>query len=353
MSRRSLAIIVVLGLAIGGCAADVTSPTSREATAQAPSGDGGTRLVYQLAGDIYLGHADGTDATLVADGTPGVSYSLSPGSVWSPDGAYFLYHSDGEIHVRDADGRMVSSFPAQFGYWDRPAWSPDSTRIQGWTRDGAEIAIYNINGDLEASLLPPDGYGRLWDVGAYWAPDGRSLFAAVQRPGDVGEVWELPVDGLAPHQVPPDHALASQSVTFARDGRQVAYLRDAGTEMQLFIANADGSGGKMVGEAGSRPAFPSWSPGGDRLGYAVSNGNVIDLAVLDLASGNIQTAVAGFSRDGYPPFSWSPTGNQILFAAPNPAGMTSLWSANADGTGRAVLIEGAAWGELQPVAPAS
>ena len=349
----ALAVVTIFGLSylvapnLGGPADPAASPTEAASAS-------GPLLVYQLAGDIYLARADGTDPTLVAE-----DGYLSPGNVWSPDGRYFLYQSSGEFLIRDADGRMVSSFPARFGamFSDHSAWSPDSTRIQGWTVDRAAIEIYSIHGDVEASLPTPDGYSRLYDIGAQWAPDGRSIIAPVQRARAAGEVWELPVDGSAPRQVAPDHAFARQSVTFAPDGRHVAYIRDAGTpeapKAELFVANGDGSDARLVVEPGRYPAFPEWSPSGDRLAYSVSKGNAVDLVVLDLASGVIQTAIADFSRDGYPPFSWSPTGDEILFAAPGPGGGPSLWTVNVDGTERAVLVEDSVWGELQPVDPAS
>jgi Tol biopolymer transport system component len=352
---RSLEINTLMKYALGAAAVVVIAFYGVQILSPAGAVGGrpeGARLVYQLGGDIYLANADGTGSTLVAD-----DGYLSPGNVWSPDGRYFLYQSSGELRLGDADGRMVSSFPARFGamFSDHSAWSPDSTRIQGWSPGRAGIEIYSIDGDLEASLSLPDGYSRLWDVGAHWAPDGRSLFAYLRGADAVGEVWELPVDGSAPRRVAPDHAFASQSVTFAPDGRHVAYIRDAGTPeapaAQLFVANGDGSDARLVVEPGRYPAFPEWSPSGDRLGYFVSKGNAVDLVVLDLASGVIQTAIADYSRDGYPPFSWSPTGDVILFAAPGPGGGPSLWTVNVDGTERAVLVEGSVWGELQPVDP--
>lgn len=366
-----VAVATVLGLAylgapgVGDRAPADASPTS------VPSPQGHGLLVFEVQGDIYLAEADGSNPNRVADGmnqtlvsggppeddgvdADGVVYSLSPGSTWSPDGLHFVYSSsDGEFHISDAEGRVVTSFaptPA-FGYWDKQAWSPDSTRLQGWTSDGTQIAIYGIDGLLQASISPPEGYRRLYDIGAFWAPDGRSLIAPIQQGRNEGEVWELPIDGSAPRQLAEDDPLANAWATLSFDGSRVAFTPDS-PDSALYVANADGTDTRGVAAGQNGVAMPKWSPSGTHLAFYAGR-NVIDLRVLDVASGIVLTAVPEASRDGYPPYGWSPAGDRLLFMLPGGDGETSapsLWTVNLDGTDRTLLVEGALWGEWQPTA---
>ncbi len=74
----------------------------------------------------------------------------------------------------------------------------------------------------------------------------------------------------------------------------------------------------------------------------------MSLMVIEVATGTVSTAVPDFSREGYPPFSWSSGGDRLLYAAPGEGGDPSLWSVNVDGTGRTLLVQGATWGAMPP-----
>jgi len=205
------------------------------------------------------------------------------------------------------------------------------------------------DGDVQASLALPDGYARLYEAEGVWAPDGRSVFVHI-RQSDRGEAWELPIDSSVPRQLGDDHPFARGNAAYSHDGRRVAYVSDTGTPgapaPELVVANANGSDARTVVqlEPNDLPAFPVWSPNGERLAYIMSR----DLVVLEVATATASTAVRDFSRDGFPPISWSSASDKLLFAAPGDGGDTSLWSVNVDGTGRTALVEGSTWGAMPP-----
>jgi hypothetical protein len=117
----------------------------------------------------------------------------------------------------------------------------------------------------------------------------------------------------------------------------------------MVVANADGSDARTVITGNdSLSSFMAWSPDGQRLASFVSEGSRVDLVVLEAATGTLLTAVADFSRDGYPPFSWSSASDKLLFVAPDDDRAASLWSVNVDGTGRTLLVNGAVWGAMAP-----
>ena len=78
------------------------------------------------------------------------------------------------------------------------------------------------------------------------------------------------------------------------------------------------------------------------------NAGTDDIGVVDIASGTDRTVVAGLQVNGQGLLGWSPAGDRILFAGLDQKG-SSLWSINADGTDRKLLVPGADGGEWQPV----
>jgi len=119
----------------------------------------------------------------------------------------------------------------------------------------------------------------------------------------------------------------------------------------LYVANSDGTDARRVTAEHKGVAMLMWSPSGTHLAFYAHRGNVIDLMVLDVASGIVLPAMPELSRAGYPPFGWSPAGDRLLFTLPNRDGETpgpSLWSVDLDGTDPKVLVEGALWGEWRP-----
>jgi Tol biopolymer transport system component len=322
-------------------------------------------LAYALNDDIYLADQDGTHPRKVADGVPwtngaggGPSYLFGDGGpIWAPDGRHFLFFDlqgpsgQGTAHIADADGHMVASFP---GMWVDATWSPDSARLEAWT-GGSEwigttsIGIYGIDGVLQTSLALPDGYVRSRESGGVWAPDGRSVYVRLgQGLGPPLGIWQLPLDGSAPRRIADDDLIARArgDVTISPDGRRIA----ASVGGTLFVANADGTDPRAVVPAGA--SGPIWSPIGTQVAYVVGSADGVtdDIRVVDVASGTDRTVVAGLKVNGPGLLGWSPAGDLILFAGLDQQGSSSsLWSINADGTGRKLLAAGAEGGGWQVI----
>jgi TolB protein len=103
------------------------------------------------------------------------------------------------------------------------------------------------------------------------------------------------------------------------DGKQIAYFAwppTAGEKTGIWIMDADFSNARLVIRGG---AYPSFSPGGDRL---VANGGE-DLYVLKTDG----TSVRGLTNGEYP--AWSPVSNEIVHRA-CVGGSCGLWIINAD-----------------------
>jgi Tol biopolymer transport system component len=359
---RRVALLIAVGVVILLLAAAAILVGSR-LIERPPSGG---LLAYALDGDIYLADQDGAHPRKVADGVPwtneaGPSYLFGDGGpAWAPDGRHFLFFdlqgADAPQltgHIADASGHVVASIP---NIWVDATWSPDSTRIEAWTGGSAwigttQISIFGIDGALQRSLSLPTGYVRARESPGLWAPDGRSVYVRLGQGGAPAGYWQLPVDGSAPRGLALDDLIARAlggDVSFSPDGSRMV-ANDGGT---LFVAKADGTDPRALSfVAGVRGI---WSPNGTQVAYehVVYDGSSAPgtdaIHVVDIASATDRTVVAGLQVNGRGLLGWSRPGDRILFAGLDQKG-SSLWSVNADGTDRKLLVAGAVGGEWQPL----
>lgn len=314
-----------------------------------PHGDAPFHLAYIADGDVFLADSDGTSAVRVADGGNGgcggdSGYGVE-GQMWSPDGRYLAYRggwcgddTTGTVYVRDASGAAVTSFPGE-GWQVR--WSPDSNRIATWDGFTRAVAVYTLDGELEAHLTLPAEITDEWLLGDYdpvWSPDGTSLLFPP---------FEVPVDGTA-IRLPEGHPLSFYGAVPSPDGSQVAYIGEGG---ELAIANIDGSGARTLVESGAR-GRPStfgllWSPAADKVAFGNTTGSGgglgDELQILDLDTGSI--VIVPVSGENVYPMRFSPDGDQVLFLS----GGQGLWSVDTDGSNPKFLVEG--YGDWQPATP--
>jgi Tol biopolymer transport system component len=322
-------------------------------------------LAFALDGDIYVADWDGNSRVRIADGAPGgtgecQSFGIE-GSIWSPDGRHLAYRSSwgdacrGTVYIDDPEGHTLASFP---GTGWLVSWSPDSTKVATWVDWSQTIGVYRIDGVRQALLTLPSGYTVMGDLDPLWSPDGTSLLINLGPASNLSSagVWELPIDGGAPRQMPADDPRSSYWVGYSRDGARVAVFdisdRVNGNFSSLVVAAADGTERRVLIEAeGGGPRWPPlWSPANDLIAFSWNRdigsdtAPSDDLRVVDLASGRVTTLASDRSMR---PLSFSPEGDRILFSRTDAADVSSLWSVNVDGSNDRLIVGGARWGDWQ------
>jgi hypothetical protein len=147
------------------------------------------------------------------------------------------------------------------------------------------------------------------------------------------------------------------SPTTSPDGRFVAYFTREGLfTIDLFVADA--RTGKVVKKLTSPNRTPhfdalsfissagTWSPDGQKFAFAVFEDGDMELAILDVSSGDIERkiAIAGVGAIANP--SWSPDGSRIAMSGMK-GGVSDIWILDL-GSGTASQLTNDRYADLQP-----
>jgi Tol biopolymer transport system component len=325
---RGLIVTLMVGISVVAAASAASTPHARPALAiscgrmsdsepvWAPGGrvlaftrvrgSGGYSAVYRI-------RLDGKQLRLLSRE---VRYAY--GAAWSPDGSKIAYSTFDlsavvRIVVARADGtaaRVLATFA-----WQR---EPPATFLS-WSPDGTELAYVGSaaypSSDLYAARV--DGSGtRLLARGATqpaWSPDGRRLAYVLESGITIADA-----DGSGARVVAEGGFPA-----WSPDGRRLAYGSRSGIGVRMV--NADGSNDHVVDRLGSTPA---WSRDGRRLVDSTQpDGSRSHVRVVDLGSGRITTVTHDlsprFGADDFQP-RFSPRGERIAFTSASMTGVPTL-----------------------------
>lgn len=356
--------VVLAAFLLAGCAAGPighTAAPSASVTVSAPSGETATQsarapattepgptaitiqddepwILYQwFANDenaLFLVRTDGRDGhEILTDVTQTIAHPD-----WSRDGkqiAFDLYLDDDavEIWTANADGtdpkRLLGCEGPPCRWTDRPAWSPDGTRLayvrydqaagDGPETGRASIEVFDRTTGRRRIVARPPAISKEYSesISPRWSPDGEQIvFMVTHEP------------------VPPTGPLL---------GSSIAVVKADGSE-----ANAP----RILTDRAMFGAYPDWSPDGKRivfttydLGYFQETPGASNLYTIR-PNGTGLTQITHFAakdtRATQP--TWTPDGKQIIFTsvAYDPAGMNSwgplqIGLIDADGSNLSVL----------------
>lgn len=194
-----------------------------------------------------------------------------------------------DIHVADLRGNLVRKLTDVPGYDAEATVSPKGERIVFTsTRDGdLELYTMKIDGSDVRRITNTLGY----DGGAFFSPDGSKLLWRASRlktPEEEAEYRSLLKEGL----VMP-------------------------TNMELWVANADGSDAKQITQLGQANWAPYWHPDGKRILFASNHkskrGFPFTLFLINTDGSGLEQVSYGDTFDAFPVFS--PDGRYLVFSS--------------------------------------
>jgi TolB protein len=197
--------------------------------------------------------------------------------------------SSGEIAMADFDGANLTPVTSDGALVAAPEWIPNRMALVYTSYKSGNPNIYS-----------------------------HDLTAGVRRP-----VAEYPGSNMSPSPSP--------------NGSKVAMVLSKGGAVDLYVANADGSGLRQLTRTREDDSAPCWSPDGQWICFATKINERRALCKVPVSGGPAQRiATSGVSNPSEP--DWSPDGKWIVFTAQ--MGGFSICAVPATGGSATVLVDG-------------
>lgn len=199
-----------------------------------------------------------------------------------------LYESY-DIFMADLHGQIVKQLTTSKGYDAEATISPDGKKmIYTSTKEGdIDLYIMDLKTGKEKKITNTLGY----DGGAWFSPDGKKIIWRASRPRTEAEIKEYK-ELLAENLVAP-------------------------TNMEVFIADADGKNSKQVTALGNANWAPAYLPDSKKIIFASNHqskrGFPFNLFLINEDGSGLEKISAEKSFDAFPMFS--PDGKKIVFCS--------------------------------------
>ncbi|HTD94505.1 MAG TPA: hypothetical protein VK644_11850 [Chitinophagaceae bacterium] len=198
-----------------------------------------------------------------------------------------------DIFMADLNGKIVKQLTHSKGYDAEGTLSPDGKKmIYTSDKDGdIDLYIMDLKTGSEKRVTNTLGY----DGGAWFSPDGKKIIWRASRPtGDSAvkeykdflaqnlvaptnmEVWVANADGTNPHQVT-SYSQANWAPAFLPDSKRIIFASNheypRGFPFNLYTINEDGSDLHKISRDKGFDAFPMFSPNGKKLVFCSNRNN--------------------------------------------------------------------------------
>jgi imidazolonepropionase-like amidohydrolase/Tol biopolymer transport system component len=333
----------------------------------------GRTVAFALLGDIYTMPISGGTPTRIAEG---LAWEVQPR--FSPEGARIAFTSDrgggDNIWIMNADGsdkRAVTK--EKFRLLNQPSWSPDGRFIAAkkhFTTSRSlgtgEIWLYHVSGGGGIKLVARPNETHQKELGEpTYAPDGSAIYFTRNTTG--GPIFEYAQDSTNAIFAIERYDLSSGETTTAvsglggavrpapsPDGKQIAFVRRAAGQSQLFVKDIASGAERMVYDNLDRDVqetwavtgvYPNmdWTPdsssivfwAGGKLRRVEASGGAASIIpfrvedtrgvanaphpIIEVAPGTVTTKMARFA-------SVSPNGKQVVFET-----LGKLWVKSTSG----------------------
>jgi len=203
-----------------------------------------------------------------------------------------LYESY-DIFVSDLKGNVTSQLTREPGYDAEATISPKGDKIIFTSMRNGDLDLYlmDIDGSNVRQITTDLGY----DGGAWFSPDGSKIVWRASRPKTAQEIKEykdllqqglvMPTnmevfvadaDGSNVRQVT-SLGKANWAPNFMPDGKRIIFASnheyERGFPFNMYIINIDGTGLRKISHDGGFDAFPMFSPDGKKLIFSSNRNN--------------------------------------------------------------------------------
>jgi Tol biopolymer transport system component len=194
-----------------------------------------------------------------------------------------------DIFMADLNGKIVKQLTKSKGYDAEATLSPDGKKMIYTSDKDGDIDLYVMDLDKGTEIKVTNTLG--YDGGAWFSPDGKKIIWRASRPktdADVKEYKELLAENLV-----------------------------APTNMEVYVANTDGSTAHQVTSYGQANWAPAFMPDSKRIIFASNHeykrGFPFNLYTINEDGSNLHKISRDKGFDAFPMFS--PNGKKIVFCS--------------------------------------
>lgn len=224
--------------------------------------------------------------------------------------------------VADADGSNPQTILSSAEPIISPAWSPDGTKLAyvSFEKKKPVIFVQSLTSGQRYVLANFKGNNSA----PAWSPDGKRL-AIVLTHGANSRLHLINADGTGMQPLTASSAIDTEP-DWSPDGKWIYFTSDRGGSPQIYRVSPLGGEAQRVTFDGSYNVSPQLSPDGKQLTYIRREGGKFQVAIRELASGQVQI-LSESSQDESP--SFAPNSRLIIYATNiNNRGILSVVSAD-------------------------
>jgi Tol biopolymer transport system component len=272
---------------------------------------------------------------LAASSIPGIAQPREyevPGRPWlaldaAPDGSF-------DVYVYKGDAEHV--VPLGETPWNEQGATLSSDRrhvLFSANRYGTYdlfVADLNASGALIRTRRLTDSRGDEGDP--EWSADGARV-TFTERTSEGTSLESMPMSGGSATVLPaPSRAV---NPMWSPDGRLLAYAAPSShdrRDFDIWIARGDGSRPHDVIDAGPNDWGPQWSPDGTRIAFTTGYEPNTDVAIANADGTGVRLLTPATPGSDFPLW-WSPDGSKILFGSDrSQTGGTFIYMMDSDGS---------------------
>jgi TolB protein len=210
------------------------------------------------------------------------------------------------LQIADADGQGAATALTSAEPIISPVWSPDGSKLAYVSFEKKKPVVYvhslangqrHIAANFKGSNSAPG-----------WSPDGRRLAIVLSKDGN-SQIYSVNADGSGLQRVAQSPGIDTEP-RYAPDGN-IYFTSDRGGSPQIYRVIATGGDAQRVTFEGSYNVSPRPSPDGKSLAFITRREGRFQLAVMDLASRQVQVLTDSI-KDESP--SFAPNSRMILIA---------------------------------------